>query len=248
MNAQQDFLRQCLHTYLQIGRECRRYGLDHSAIRRSQGELSELRCERWYLRPEAFDPSGVALGRPLPDAKVTRLLWRASQLANKKLETLTGSNSCVAFVAPEYYHITVLNRDHFDIRQGDHSANDLTDERSREITMLSEAEFEDCAATVRRLSLHSTSVLMRGVVLTASGRLLVTAYPFGEEILFLRRELLAAMPTLRSNVPVPSALTIKVGHLRHLLTLPQLYEFLGWLGICGEHLCARLRFTSTATA
>ncbi len=245
MSERQDFRQKCQTLYLQWSHECEdRVGLTEPEVCRSRDELSESKDGRWYLRPEAFAPSGVALGCPLPDATVTRRLWRFAQLIDKRLKILTGSDSCFAYVPPHCYHITILNRDHFAPRGIDH--RDSKQEGPRKIKMLSKAEFHRCRGAVTPLSVKSLSVLIRGLVLPANGRVLVTAYPVDNHIPDLRLEMLRAVPDL-GKVNIPGALTIKLGHIRHSLVSPQLQELLAWLRIRGEHLPAKLDFTELYT-
>lgn len=244
MNKPQDFLRQCQTLYRQMSRECKdREKLTDDDICRSKDELSELKEGRWYLKPAAFDPSGVALGRPLPDATVTCQLWRFAQLVDKRLNILTGSDSCFAYVPPHCYHITVLNRDHFSPRGIDVRHSKQAGPRT--IKMLSKGEFHRCRDVVTPLSIDSVSVEIRGLVLPANGRVLVKAYPVDDRIPYLRQEMLGAVPKLGINIP--GALTLKLGHIRHSLSPRQLWELLAWLRIRGQHLCARLRFTELYT-
>src|ERR1035437_3163876 len=104
----------CRSIYRKIARDCRRHGLDHREIFQSVTELSETIGFTTFVRSRAYQPTGVALGCPLPDPQVARLLWRLAKLMDARLKLLFGGpGPHFAFVPAASYHITVWNRSYY---------------------------------------------------------------------------------------------------------------------------------------
>ncbi|MEW6738254.1 MAG: hypothetical protein AB1489_43675, partial [Acidobacteriota bacterium] len=176
--------RYCRARYLFLARECHRQGLNTDEIFRSANQLSYLINGNWYLKDVAYQPTGIALGCPVPDKRIKEKLWRLSKLiANYIGQASDRQQPTFAFVPPDYYHITVLNRSHFDC------SSDY-----RESLFLSETEkriSEDVIAQVCRVPLVFH---INGLIITSAGRLIVPGFPNDDRIYKLRANLVKALP------------------------------------------------------
>jgi len=217
----------CRATYLKMRRDLRQRGLEERAIRRTCEDLSELKDGRWFLDPKAYDPTGLALGCPLPDRRYVTLVTRLASLADAWVTRRTGSEQpSISYVPPERYHITVVNRSHY---------------RFTEVTSLDAEEYSRIKPFVSQLGLGAIEVIACGMLLTSSGALLVKCVPADERLLALRCSLSEEFPMLRTNVP-PAA-HIKIGHLRTRLAADGLVAFEAWLKHLEEHVTRRIVFT-----
>ncbi len=188
----------CRAFYKSILRDTRRNGLRSHEIDRSAQELSERAEGMDYLRPLAFQPTGVALGCPLPNSEVTHRLWEAAMFVRQFLADLRPQAERVfAHVPPGSYHVTLVNRSYY--RSGP---------RVFPITAQNKAAIDEAVrcADVGRVSLH-----LCGLILTSSGGLLVPGFPCDNRLHLLRMSLADRVPELRDNLP-PGA-HIKLGHL-----------------------------------
>jgi hypothetical protein len=221
----------CRATYLKMKRELRQRGLDERAIRNTCEALSELKEGRWFLHPKAYDPTGLALGCPLPDRRYTTLLTRLAGLIDAWVTRRTGSEQPgISYVPPGRYHITVVNRSHY---------------RFTEVTYLDAQEYGRIKAFVSRLGLGAIEVIACGMLLTSTGALLVKCVPADERLLALRCSLSEEFPMLRTNVP-PAA-HIKIGHLRTCLAEDELVALEAWLKHLEEHVTRRIVFPDVHT-
>lgn len=221
----------CRARYLFLARECRRQGLDPSEVERSARELSYAIDMMYYLKSAAYKPTGVALGCPLPDKRVAKRLWRLSRLADKCLTALCrGRRKRFAFVPPDWYHVTLVNRSHFEFT---------------EIISMTEDEREDARKVIAQISGGLIVLHLNGLVLTAGGRLIVPGFPSDDRVYELRSRLVEAMPQLRINVPITAH--IKLGHVLAPLNADELKILLSWVALCGEHVSARLIFYDVYT-
>jgi hypothetical protein len=206
-------------------------GLDAQSIERSM-ELSHSISGTRYLNKEAFLPTGLALGCPLPDAKFTGRLTEFSFRAADYLSTISGSLSpSFAFVPPDSYHITVLNKSHFEV--------------SSSIIPVTEEEVQKAEEIVFRLGVGPISIDARSAILTSSGKVLVRGYPTSGALDSLRRRIGESVSTL--NAKTPEGATIKLGHLLVPLNEARLALFLDWLGRIGRDFDTRLVFTDLYT-
>lgn len=225
----------CLEEYTALARERAAEGLDHGEIAKSSLLNSWVTGRRAYLRSRACKPTAVALGCPLPDPKFQRLLRAVASGAGSFIRKTIGTNAPpFALVPPSFYHVTIVNRDHFDLGDGDR--------RIRSITPVEKASID---RIVGRYSRGPITVRFKGLLLTRSGRLFVPGYADGAELFRLRADLSAAMAVLRKNVPVTAHL--KLGHiLVHLRGHPlDLLE--AWLANEASRIDARLQFRALYT-
>jgi hypothetical protein len=215
---------ECRKQYLRIHRRTWRVGLDSSKVHDSRFKYSVERGAEVEVTVDAYRPTGVALGHPLPCVHTTRRLFRFAKLVERRLSQ-TGEGPFFAFVPPAAYHITLYNRSHFD--RG--PVFDITrDEHQRAAQVIA-------AANTGRITID-----LNGFLVSSDGRLLVRGYPRDEGLFHLRRRLAEALP---ADAGPPSVLAhIKLGHLLVCPSLQQVREFSDWLGQCSHHLSKRLVF------
>ncbi len=224
----------CRAAYLFMLRETRLKGLSAAQIQRSVQELSEATGGMIRVRDAACKPTGVALGCPLPDPRVARRWWRIARLVDGYLTALqAGAGPAFAYVPPALYHTTLLNYTHFD-----ESAADTIHPLSRE-------EWREVGRAVDGLRAGPITLECQGLILTHSGRLLVTAFPADDSLYRLRAGIAAAVPGLRTHVP--DTVHLKLGHLLILPPEQALPGLLGFVARCGQHVSARLTFTALHT-
>ncbi len=215
-------------------RETRLKGLNPAQIRRSAQELSEPAGGMMRVRDAACRPTGVALGCPLPDPRAARRWWRLARLVDGCLTALQpGSSPAFAYVPPPLYHTTLLNYTHFD-----ESAADSIHPLSREV-------WQEVTRAVDALQTGPITLECQGLILTHSGRLLVTGFPADDSLYRLRAGIAAAVPGLRTHIP--ETVHFKLGHLLVLPPEGTLAELLAFVARCGQHVSARLTFTALHT-
>jgi hypothetical protein len=221
----------CRAEYVRLDRELHHRGLDEQAIRATRESLSESHDGRFVLKAEAYDPTGVALGRPLPERGQTVLLTRLACLIEAWLADRTRSREpTLTHVPATAYHITVLNRSHYEFSS---------------ITLLTPGEQRRIEATVSQLGLKAIDVIACGIGLTASGRLFVKCLPADDRLFELRARLAEAFPQMRINAPRTAH--IKIGHLRTPLRRDQLLAFGAWLKRLDERVTRRVVFGDVYT-
>jgi len=221
----------CRACYISLARECRRRGLDSSEIERSARMLSYPVGAMYYLKDVAYKPTGIALGCPLPDKQITRRLWRLSRLVDKYLVTLCcGRKPTFAFVPPDWYHVTLVNRSHF---------------ASTAITLMTEEERKVAQDVIAQVGGGPIVLHINGLVLTTGGRLIIPGFPSDDRLYELRARLVETLPQLGINVP--TAAHIKLGHVLTQLNEAELGGFLTFLTLCGEHISSRLTFDNVYT-
>ncbi len=226
----------CRLAYRQIDRECRRQGLDAAKIEESRGRLSRRVGATCVLHERAYEPTGVALGCPLPDRHLVRRLRRVARLFARLLaEGVASEEPVFAFVPPDRYHVTIVNNRHFD--------TDTTSEMTGEDWFLSP---EKRAVAERAAGRPGTIRLqLHGLVLTRSGRLLACGFPCQDRLYELRRRIVAALPDTRHKLP-PHA-SIKLGHVRVAPAGESLPRLLDGLRRLGQGASGRLVFTDAYT-
>lgn len=214
---------------LRIHRRTWRVGLDSSKVHDSKFKYSVTRGTESEVTVDAYRPTGVAIGYPLPSVQTTRRLFRFAKLVERKLSRM-GEGPFFAFVPPTAYHITLYNRSHFD--RG--SVFDITrDEQRRTAQVIA-------ATHIGRITID-----LNGFLLSSDGRLLVRGYPQDERLFHLRRRLAEALP---AGAGPPSALAhIKLGHVLICPSLQQVRELSDWLGRCSHHLSNTLVFEDAFT-
>ncbi|NPV68114.1 MAG: hypothetical protein HPY64_13310 [Anaerolineae bacterium] len=224
----------CRAAYLFMLRETRLKGLSPAQVRRSAQELSEPAGGIMRVRDAACRPTGVALGCPLPDPRAARRWWRIARLVDGYLAALRpGDSPAFAYVPPALYHTTLLNYTHFD-----ESAADA-------IHPLTPDEWQQTARAVAGLRPGPITLECQGLILTHSGRLLVTGFPADDSLYRLRAGIAAAVPGLRTHIP--ETVHLKLGHLLVLPPEGTLAGLLAFVARCGQHISARLTFTALHT-
>lgn len=220
---------ECRRQYLRIHRRTWRVGLDAAKVHDSKFKYAVAQGADMEVTVDAYRPTGVALGHPLPCAQTTQRLFRFAKLVERKLSQW-GERPCFAFVPPAAYHITLYNRSHFDRGH----VFDLCREEQRK------AEQVIAAANAGRVIVD-----LNGFVVSSDGRLLARGYPQDETLFHLRRQLAGALP---AGAAQPSVLAhVKLGHLLVCPSLQQVRELSDWLGRCSHHLSKRLVFEDAFT-
>jgi hypothetical protein len=221
----------CREEYTRLARELSHKGLSEAAVEDCRARLAEQRDGRWYVKALAYQPTGVALGSPLPDQRAQNTFFRAACQVERWMQSIGDpSASSFAHVPPDWYHITVLNRSHYDVN---------------EVLPMNAAEGQAVEASLRALSPGTITVLASGLQLSRTGRVFVRCLPVDDTILELREHLAELHPELRTNIP--RLVHIKIGHLMKPLTRDELARFCLFLGRLGNSTLARLDFTDVFT-
>lgn len=217
----------CRRRYMVLSQECRRKGLDVDKIENSRKNLSFSFNGVWYLKNEAYKPTGIALGCPLPDDQITELLWRVSRLFDRCLSFLTCSaREKFAFVPRECYHITIVNWSHFKIDQ--HVIDMPVDKK------------EDVQKIIARLNKVPIVLHLNGLILTTDGSLIVPGFPFEDQIYEMRAQLAKTCNEFHKNMPATTH--IKLGHVLQPLHPDKLKRLLAWTNLLGARISFRLSF------
>jgi len=229
----------CRARYSFLSRQSRRNGPESSEVQHSKRELVALLDDMWYLKKRAYKPTGVALGCPLPNASASRLLWRASKLVSDYLDELCSvPRPTFGFVRPEFYHVTLLNRTHFEFPEAAplHSESEIFTNEQKVLAqkVISEVIGNDA------IGLH-----INGLILTAQGRLIARGFPCDDRIYKVKSALLKEMPELVVNVPTTTH--IKLGHILTTLDIDAWRKILDWLTQIGDRINTRLTFYDVYT-
>ena len=217
----------CRSEYMRLARNMHRLGLDRATIVENYQTLTEHRLDGCFLKTEAYQPTGIALGCPLP-SRETRILLNASRMVDAWLRKHTSSNQAemLSFVPSESYHITILNRTHYEV--------------SPTYILLTDNEQVEIARFVSSLELGFISVITCGLLLTRSGRLFVRCLPVDDRILHLRQKLMDSFPQLRIKAPI--MIHMKLAHLAIPLNDEQLLAFFAWMRRLDQYVSMRLDF------
>jgi hypothetical protein len=216
----------CREEYARLARELAHLGLSRRWVEDCRNQLVEEREGRWYVKPLAYRPTGVALGCPL-DHGVQNTFYRAACAAERWMQAVGDpSLPALAHVPQDAYHITILNRSHYDIN---------------EVIPMTPEEGKAVAASLRRLAPGMVQVLVTGLQLTHTGRLFARCLPTDDKILELRTRLAELHPELRTNIP--RVVHIKIGHLLKPLEQDELDRFSLFMNRLGNSILARLDFT-----
>lgn len=219
----------CARQYLRLYQRTWREGMDDAKLRASRARHALEERGRTFVSDDASNPTGIALGRALPNARVTRRFWRIAGLVARKLSSLAGG-PCFAYVRADYYHVTVYNRSHFD-----HGI----------VHGLSRAEAELARAALEATQLGTIAIALNGLVLTRDGRLLVRGYPLDDGLARLRCALLDKLPSPPGAQPTLAH--VKLGHLLAPLSLAQVRQLCDWLGRVSHQVSAQLAFADVYT-
>lgn len=221
----------CKAEYARLNRELYSSGLDPVALETTRRSLSEMRHGRAFLKVEAYRPTGLALGCPLPQESDTRRLFRLACLVEAWLSRHEDlGRPHFAHVPPSYYHITVVNRTHYEVT----AVQDLQCE-----------EKEHAQKVISSLDIRSIQVISHGLLLTRSGRLLLKCLPVDDQVLLLRRALTHELPQFAVNIL--KLVHIKLGHLMLPLSRDQLTALELWLRKIEIHACLSLKFSDLFT-
>lgn len=220
-------MQNCLH---KIANELYHNGLDLRAIQKTSNNLINILPTQCLLREEAYKPTGIALGCPLPESKQFEL-FALSHLVDARLREYSSSEQpSFAYVPADSYHITIANRTHYE---------------SSVVSYLNGEELEAVKALIHKLHLQTIRVIAAGLILTYSGHLLVKCLPIDDKILQLRTQLAHNFRWLRTNMPTMAH--IKLGHLMVPLVNSQLQSFNAWLAMIEQHAIFDLVFTDVYT-
>jgi len=222
----------CRDRYRFLQTEIRQQGLDLVQLARSTTELSQSIDGRRFLKPSAFAPTGVALGCPLPDPSVTERLWQLAGSVDAQIQELVEQpGPTLAYVPPDHYHITLVNRTHFEL--------------SQTITSMGQAE----KAAVRDLLVQGNwgriEVRFSGLILTHWGRLIVPGFPRVDSLYRLRDAIAETVPELQTNIP--NTAHVKLGHLLAPLRGEKLKMLLESIEKLGGQMDLRLAFDDVYT-
>jgi hypothetical protein len=229
--SQSSLLSLCREEYARLARELTHQGLSRQSVEECRDRLVEERDGRWYVKPLAYRPTGVALGCPLPDHGVLNTFYRAACSVERWMQSV-GDPSAPGFahVPPDAYHITLLNRSHYDVN---------------EVVSMTPEEGQVVEASLRRLAAGPIRVLATGLQLTRTGRVFARCLPTNDKILELRSQLASLHPELRTNIP--RVVHIKLGHLLKPLEREELARFCLWMNRLGNSTIAQMDFTDVYT-
>jgi hypothetical protein len=217
---------------MSIAREFRKKGLITDRRLHSARELCENRNGRTYLKVIAYRPTGIALGCPLPDKRFARRIWRISRLIEEFLAELApNAEKTFAHVPPEYYHITLLNRTHF--------------ESDRLVTSLTAAEKSSVTRLLDSMRHGPVIIHLNQLILTNGGRLMIPGFPADDSIYEIRESIAAEVPALRNHLPAMAH--IKLGHILCSLAEADQRRIWQFVSNCGWHISARLAFNDVYT-
>ena len=152
-----------------------------------------------------------------------------SRLFERYLATFSEPG-CFAFVRPSTYHVTIVNRTHFD-----HGA----------VHAMSLREAQCAQGIIASAGINEIRIDLQGLLLTPDGRLLARGFPLDDKLRRLRCSLTSAWPQQVEQQPVLAH--VKLGHLLQPLSLVQVRQILDWLGRASHHLATRLTFADAYT-
>jgi hypothetical protein len=229
--VEKNFLSQCRKEYIKMACELDHDGLDLQAIEKTRSCFIDKNLNRIFLREEAYKPTGLVLGSPLPKSSQVELFASLASMAEAQLNQCFGSEQQnFALVPKDWYHITIANRTHYELST---------------ISCLDEDEKHKVEDLISKLDLQEIRVIASGLILTASGRLSIKCLPIDDRILQLRSALEHALPWLQAKMP--GIVHIKLGHLMKPMSTPQLQSFMAWLAIAEQHAICDLVFSDLYT-
>lgn len=225
-------LKLCQQEYRRLARELGQRGISASQVERCRVALSEAGREGWQVIQAAYLPTGAALGCRLTEKNTERLFGRCARLMAGWLAQEVGKagEAGLALVPAEAYHITVVNRSHYEVN---------------EVVAISSEEKQEIEAQVRRMGVGRISVMSCGVQVTHFGRVYIKCLPCDDKILRLRNQLGEGFPQLRTNIP--RMLHIKIGHLIKPLNAGELLRFMSFMERMGQAVVRRLDFDDLFT-
>ncbi len=222
-------IKNCKIFYQRLSRKCRTHGLDNDWIKKNIDKLSYHEDGSNWVSESHYKPTGVALGCPLPNRNYIRRLWQISRLFEKIVTNYNCHGKSFAFVPPDFYHITVVNKTHYQ--------NNLT------IKPLTISEKEKAEDLINKSNIGPVKILFNGLVLSPRGALLVRGYHICNRIDQLRDILSKA--NLCSNIPMSAH--IKLGHLITTIERDVLDKILYEISFLGDLTTSMLYFTDLYT-
>jgi hypothetical protein len=201
----------CRELYERIEAATSECGLDAEQVRLSADRYCERSGGRDFVTQDAYRPTGAALGCPLPDDGVSRKLSLVSEELERFLRRARAdARSWFAFVPANSYHVTVVNRGHYD---------------TSEVVSVDAAMRRQLAAVVGRSP--SITLDLAGIALTRQGRVIAKCIPRSDDLVMLRELIVSRIPELAENVPRTAH--IKLGHVLLPLTAEQVSEFVAFV-------------------
>ncbi len=195
-----DASRTCRALYEQIEAATLECGLDAEQVLLSAARYRERRAGRDFVTADAYKPTGAALGSPLPDEAASRRLSLVAEELERFLQRArTNAGSWFAFVPAHSYHVTVVNRGHFD---------------TSDVVSLDASMRTRLAGVVR--SYPAIALDLAGVAITRQGRVLAKCIPRCDDLALLREHIVSQIPELAENTPRTAH--IKLGHVLLPLT------------------------------
>jgi hypothetical protein len=219
-----DPLEAALASVRDLADEFKQFGISEREARRSLEEDSLPAGEYLHLREHAYRPTGVALGCPLLQPDLRSYFSELSDRADLFLRRLLGrSGPLLSRVPSDAYHITLVNRTHFDT-EGDKG----------NVRALSRAEKEQVDSIVREQNCGAIGVRYQGLLATTKGRLMVPAFPTDQRIFRLKETLRYRVVgddgrSAALNQNYPRHVITKLGHLVVPLSGSSLRFFIGWM-------------------
>jgi hypothetical protein len=206
----------CCNRYTELINEVREGGLISTEIDKNR-TLVRTDGGRIWVAAQAYKPTGVALGHPLPDPATEKLLWEVSCEAEQWLSSRLHKGDSFAFVPCESYHVTLNNYKHFDFQE------------KTAIVDMPEHFIPEINEVIRNVE-NPVSIKFSGLIITQGGKLIVPGYPLDGKFFYLRRELVAKIQLL--DVNLPKIAHIKLGHILTYLDHETVMSFQAWLTDC----------------
>jgi hypothetical protein len=201
----------CRQHYQRLAERFLDQGIDPAEIAKSQTFMVEDGPTCW-VDPAACQPTGAALGFPLPDPAFSALLFQtARSLAEELAPLLEPGMPHFAYVPAAGYHVTLVNYSHFD----------CTDSKES-IVSFEPATFAAIRSYFRSHRHSRPSIRFKGLILTPAGRLIVPGYGVNPDPFAIRAGLATLVPRFCTNLP--RTLHIKLGHLLRNLNGPHQRE------------------------
>ena len=180
------FINRCISFYTSLSDGVCKNGLNEKEINSIFLTLTDTTKKIFLLKEQAYHPSGIALGCPLPDKNCTNQFWEISNQINTQLGSFfPGKADCYAFVPREYYHITVLNKSHYH-----NNKTTIGPQRSVEGRIASAGKFnylnnkekEAIKNTLPDCTRIPITIRFNGLILTPGGAVLIPGYPREETL------------------------------------------------------------------
>jgi hypothetical protein len=185
----------CRRRYRELAAECLERGFDEVALSTTLSEMTAEKNGLLFLRPLAYSPTGIALGAPLPESRLTAALWAASERIARHVRLQDGAVA-FAFVPPEAYHVTIANCSHFE--DGGRAVLMSSDVHVQVVTALHTLEWEPIVLE------------FDGLIITRQGRLILTGVPVNAQLARMREFVASRFPEFRM---IPTTAHLKLGHL-----------------------------------